>query len=923
MRPLKIKMSAFMPYADEVQIDMEKLGTSGLYLVTGDTGAGKTTIFDAICYALYGCASGQARDNSMLRSKYAKDETPTEVELTFSHKGKEYTVKRNPEYYRPKKVGEGLAKETAKAYLFMPDGTVIDKIDTVNEKIREILCVDKEQFSQIAMIAQGDFLKLLHAETKVRQEIFRNLFSTSIYSDMQNRLARDKSNIDGKCNDAKKSVEQYVQGIVCNSEDILALEVNKAKAGSMSIEGVCELLDKLISSGEDKNKARKERLSEVEANLSKLNVALGQAQEIEKVKMKNSKVQELLESKKESLTRIKEEYEAANNALKAKDEYQKQIASIEAQLPTYVKLDEYNVNIKNLNSSYNGKKIRRDQLILAIENKEKEIVKLDGEYENVKNANEAIVRLNGEEEKIKERHESLINLRNGIVILGKKRTNEKCAQEKYITDNKYYMDIRAKYQEMDDKFRSAQAGVLASQLQEGKPCPVCGSLSHPSIAQEVDDCPTKEEVDELRAKTDVAHDEASKSSNEAAIAKSEADSIEERVLERAKEFSDTDSIEEITTLVEKLGKETSSKKAEIEKKLEEEKRKLNRKNELEKEIPNKKLEQKTMNEELAGIKENMAVINTNILSLSKQRDELKAGMKYENSRLAIEEINAHMRRVDTLNDEFEKAKRAYDFQNEEIKRIEGEIKGYAKTLKETSSNDIDKINDKIDNTERSRDELSKQIGDTNNEININKRCKDGILRKADELNVLEREYQKIAVLADTANGNLNGKRKITLEAFIQSYYFDKILIKANRRFLEMSGNHYELVRAAQSVTNRGKAGLELEVIDHYNGTRRSVRTLSGGESFMASLSLALGLSDEVSENAGGIKIDTLFIDEGFGSLDQETLQKAFAALNKLSDKSTDRLVGIISHVSELKEKIDRQIVVTKNKAGSSNVELII
>ena len=231
MRPIRLVMSAFGPYAGRTELELSKLGTSGLYLITGDTGAGKTTIFDAIAFALYGEASGTAREAGMLRSQYADITTPTEVELTFEYKGRQYVLRRNPEYTRPRTRGDGLTTEKAGAELHYPDGRVETRLKDVNRAIVEIMGVDRNQFAQIVMIAQGDFLKLLIAPTEERKKIFQKIFRTERFQLLQDKLKAESNALKNEHEKVSSGLRQYMEGIVCAADSPFADAVKNARSG--------------------------------------------------------------------------------------------------------------------------------------------------------------------------------------------------------------------------------------------------------------------------------------------------------------------------------------------------------------------------------------------------------------------------------------------------------------------------------------------------------------------------------------------------------------------------------------------------------------------------------------------------------------------------------------------------------------------
>jgi len=338
MRPLNLKLSAFGPYAGRIDIPMDELGSQGLYLITGDTGAGKTTIFDAICFALYGEASGPNRDASMFRSKYAQPDMPTEVELTFLHGGKEYKVRRNPEYYRPKKSGDGFTKQPADAQLNMPDGRVYSKVKDVTAKVEELMGINKDQFSQIAMLAQGDFLKILLADTKQRQEIFRELFQTQLYQTLQYRLEDRRKDLYGRVEDGKKSVKKDILDIKVDKDDVLSIEVEKAQSGSMTTEDVLELLKKLTEQDAVLREKLNDELQKIGDELEVVNKKIGAASEVEKARKAKADAEEMLKTEIPKLEQRTIERDKAKTALVEKDKYNKEAATIEGELPDYDKV---------------------------------------------------------------------------------------------------------------------------------------------------------------------------------------------------------------------------------------------------------------------------------------------------------------------------------------------------------------------------------------------------------------------------------------------------------------------------------------------------------------------------------------------------------------------------------------------------------
>lgn len=933
MRPIKITMSGFGPYAGEISLNMGDFGEKGLYLITGDTGAGKTTIFDGICFALYGEASGGSREASMLRSKYAAPETPTFVELTFFHAGKEYYIKRNPEYMRPAKRGDGEKKELPNAELHMPDGKVITKVRDVNNAVVELLGIDRDQFSQIAMLAQGDFQKLLLADTKERQEIFRKLFRTQYFQTLQSRLEEERRKSYGLCEDAKKSANQYISGIKCSETNPLIIEADKAKAGELFVEDVLELIDKLISEDTAIREKATAQIEALEKELEAVNQNIGKAKQLEKAA---SDLKEAEDDLKKELLRqqeLDERLTEATKALAGKEEYQKQFARIEAELPRYKEYDEASAGAKKLSAAIQN----TNKEISASLAKEQEILemqkKLQKELELYKDVGIGKEKLLSEEKNLSARKESFLDIKEKAALLKKEERNLDRARKNYMELDLKYREKNSRYEHLFKLYRDGQAGVLAATLEEGKPCPVCGSLLHPSPAGQAAEVPTDAELKEAKAEADKARDNAETASRKCGELGSSFDTNLKNVHELCNKLGLSDvkvpgaeegkeaQLEKLIGTIEDELIKVSDSIERLQVQIKEEERRLKRKAEIERDLPGFSDELNKTKEIGATMKEKLAGDTSALEALQRQMELLKDSFTFEGQRQAEEKMLELKKKAAEIQSSFDNADSAMKAYIEHVNQIRGRIKGLQETMDKSDAVNLDLELEKKNELEASRAEQNLLYTGANSRIEANKTAKAGIEKKQKELSEAEKKLSMVAALSDTASGKLSGKEKIMLETYIQTTYFDRIIARANLRFMKMSDAQYELKRMETAANNKGQSGLDLGVIDHYNGTQRSVRTLSGGESFMAALSLALGLSDEIQSLAGGIQIDTMFVDEGFGTLDSDALELAYNALAGLTEGN--RLVGIISHVAELKSKIDRQIVVTKERSGGSRAEIKI
>ena len=1200
MRPVRLELSAFGPYAGHTVVDFDKLGKSGLYLITGDTGAGKTTIFDGITYALYGEASGETRDSGMFRSKYADPETPTYVLLTFLYRGKEYTVKRNPEYERPKKNRKGFTSQKAGVELTLPDSRVpITRNDKVKEKIQEILGIDRNQFTQIAMLAQGDFLKLLLADTKDRQAIFRQIFNTGYYQIFQERLKEEESDLDKRCEEKKRSISQYLRGIKCDEQNNLLPEVNKAKEGNLPIEEVISLLNEIIDEDKDVQDILNNRIDETTNMLKAIAAGLQQAEHLENLKSQleeeeaefaekekevsghkeswdqakenqpeidrltrqlttresqfekyknrddlrkeyeecakklsletekkeaeNTAVEDArknldelrqergtLENAGEQLERLKGKKKEEENRLDKLNEYfegltdfedlskkrkgegerlvslkanlekakakqaeadslQKQIAQIEAELPEYDNLETLRQELKEANDALKMANTSKEKATAALNEHEKAYLKCEEDLQDLSDASEKRAEFSGLLSQLQDKESRIKKLLETLRDYEELNAEHDAAIEDYKKASAKSVDSQDKYQVMHRAFLDEQAGILAETLLPGKPCPVCGSTEHPHPAFKSPEAPTEADLK-------IAEQEAKKDKKAAEEASLNAGKLHERVDMKHKEAEDLISeildgcaFEDAGENATKLKNETKETILNLEEQIEEQERRVKQRDQLEKDLPALKNNFTKSQGDLKDIDENIVSLNAKKEEMEKQLKALSEKVSYESRQKAESSKDQLSSKVNAINEALKQVQKKFDSCKGDVDRLDGQLsqlqdhlalsKGDLDNLPsfitktkydlDNTRQSLSKIEDSINNetarlnrkkvlddqipqadeklkkltealeeqsnlvadlshnqnirqnmittysadlefesekearehqekdekqkesyehaindakklyddgvsdlTERNAriEQLKKQISekdapDKEKLLSEEQKLKEGrkndmdsatqlfsrleantgilgnIKIESDVLSKLERRYQWVKALSDTANGKLSGKEKIMLETYVQTTYFDRIIARANRRFLIMSGNQYELKRRRTAESKQSQSGLELDVIDHYNGTERSVKTLSGGESFKASLSLALGLSDEIQSSAGGIKLDTMFVDEGFGSLDEESLHQAIRTLNTLSESS--RLVGIISHVAELKGQIDKQIVVTKEKTGGSKVEIIV
>jgi exonuclease SbcC len=986
MRPLNLTISAFGPYKDETFIDFTKLGEKGMYLITGDTGAGKTTIFDAICFALYGEPSGSSRDPRMFRCKYSDAKVPTYVELLFSYHGKEYRIRRNPEYERPALRGGGTTTQKADALLEFPDGReAVTKTSEVTKEVEKIIGLSKDQFTQIAMIAQGDFMKLLLSDTTERSKIFRQIFMTGRYQRLQEILKKE----------ANKAEDDYKLKSAIATEKIAQIQVRSEDQEEQKRFLECSKTDEIEAFIDDIDKEDKEDLklfskkeSELRKSLADLNRSIGVATE-------RKKSEDLLNKNKAALEKAKPEYESAKEDLKNKaKDYKKSeplaimISSEKENLSSYDKLDETQNSILEAEKKLSALKKSKEELVNKAAELEKEYAAKKKDQQKLKDVPARKIKAEEELGKIKNKGKDVQDI---VVAIKNEYPKEKeellDLQKEYQDQAKKYELIQREYESKNRLFLDAQAGILAEGLSEGEPCPVCGSTVHPHLAVLKQEVPLQKDVDDAMNRAEKQRALMQKAVSRASAKKAEVNKLFDTIIDDIKSYINKGFIEDIedehkdnieaidngdisrsedkSIASDKGDVSRHEDKADISSNIsniaailsdEEELRSSKEKYEIPEglsdslglEFDSLKKDLKDVTAVIKSLKEasdllesltaeipafeksikevsqmqnenalSSKELETTITGLKVREKELKKSLTYESKEKALE----HIKKLELEKEAIDKAYKDADAKardcEKKVQDLTGQIAALSKNLAKGKSENLEELEERRSDLNKEYTDNNKLLSLVKNRIDNNKELKTKLLSLGTELETLEHEFTYKKIISQTANGNLSGKAKIMLETYIQRSFFDRIINRANVRFMTMSGGHYELVRRDEDNI-KSQSGLELDVIDHYNGGTRSVRTLSGGESFMASLSLALGLSDEIQRSAGGIQLDTMFVDEGFGSLDDATLDQAISSLASLSEGN--RLVGIISHVGELKERIDKQLVVTVTQGKGSFIE---
>ena len=927
MKPLKLTMSAFGSYAGKNVIDFTGQ-QQGIFLITGDTGAGKTTIFDAITYALYNQTSGGERNGNMMRSQYAQQETETYVELEFLYRGQTYRVRRNPDYKITKTLKNGKIREQKVPHsveLTMPDGTVFpEKKNATDAKIIEILGLTADQFSQIVMIAQGDFLKLLYTKSDERKMIFSKLFRTDIYWKIQENLRRKSMEMDERIQENDRAFEQEKSRIILLPEsEELPLD---------------ELVERLRERLKDALKEQNLR----RANVEELNKKITKYEEINKLFVSLEKIRQTgkeLEARQAESKERRQQIENARKAdkvLVAEQQNLRQQQEVEQSAQAIAKMTE---TLANNQEMFETLKTQLQEVEAEQKREAADIQKKMLALEQSFPSYEALQNARSEEQQAKKvwedlgktSEESFHKKKAGIAALKEQQKQQEQVVEqtkKNWEQTSLSASESAKhYEHMYEAFLKEQAGILAENLSAGCPCPVCGSTVHPDPAKLSDHAVTELEVEQAK-KTRAAAEEK----RDLAYAAFEAEKTEKQKLAQAVEKEEADFVL-AQTIAKQQRKEAEQNYVSLQKTAEQIREKL-----VYPSLAEAKKQYAAMQKALEAAEQEIERKRQKVSELAEAMNTLK-GQKLaeeENQKTAkklavktekeyaklleksgfVSEETYHLAILpERSRSKLEREEKEYESQclrqQSEQKLLEKQVSG--KTYTDTTE-----LNEQLKVEKQTLKEAEKTYMELHTAYENDRSVLQNCAVYLEKGKKLESEDQVIKSLSKTADGRLSGSAKIDFETYIQRQYFKQIIHEANKRLLTMSNHQFILKLKEEANTGRKtNEGLDLSVYSLVTDSERDVKTLSGGESFLAALAMALGLSDIVERSAGAIHPDMMFIDEGFGSLDAQSRQQAIEVLAELAGDS--RMVGIISHVTELKEQIDRKLVVSRTDKGSRAV----
>lgn len=1041
MRPLYLSLCAFGPYAGKEELNLEKFGQSGLVLVAGDTGAGKTTIFDAVCYALFGKLSGRVRGVETVRSDYAAPGDETYVELTFEHRGKTYRIRRTPEYMRPKMRGEGMTQHDATAEFYAPDKPVLDKLRDVNRAVNDLLGIDADQFRQIAMIAQGEFVALLNTAGEERSKILRQIFSTGLYRRAQDRLKE----MAAQCNreteqgnqllrrqfevlrpDTEESARQLEEllkdeGCVYRGEEVLKLAVRMNRADEERVRQ-WEQQDQQQAREWEQLAARLEQARQTEKLLEQRRQLMQRQQEFSRQDeelarrtrelalwesaarkagpaedhWRQAQMQaESWEKKSAAETALREELKQAgdrelalwNTAQQQKKELvplAAEIARLEETLPLYREAEQAQQRAAVLEQSL----ARQEEQRLAAD-KEQEV--LSQKIEQVTRCSAAAGQTSARLEqarqacqKLEEQKKEARRLSEALQQCGVLRKHADQARTEYEACNGAYRTCRQNYEELEQRFWNSQAGVMAARLEEGLPCPVCGSTHHPQPAARQKNAPDEAGLRKAQKELEQQRARVQQMSLDSGRAVQKFESARDQC------FADVQALcgaeprdgNDARNLLKELGTSLAQQSQQAAAELQQAGDANDEAARAARELPGLQQRRRELEDRRGKAQEQQARDRQELAALQARRKELAARLssgtrtqaqemlekQREKHRVLEQTTGAAQQRwqdycarlqsaeqlCETYAKQAEQARRARDEAKQALEQAvrqagfadeaeyrahrvpEEQLEARRKELEEArrqrsacaaqresldkqlegrKAEDVPALTQQLEALRARRQEAAAAGQQLHTRLSMNREAQKNLEKILKDNQAVQHRAAVVQKLNRTANGTLTGGlgRK-QFEQYVLTAHFENAVAAANRRFVRMTDGQFELL-CHNRADGRGQSTLDLDVLDNYTGKVRSVRSLSGGESFKAALCLALGLSDVIQSYAGGVQIDAMFIDEGFGTLDAQSMEKALEALQGLTESR--RLVGIISHVAELRERIDKQLVVRKTPRGSS------
>lgn len=911
MKPLILTMEAFGTFAQKTEIDFSKLSKDGIFLVSGETGSGKTTIFDAICYALYGEANGNDREVKSFRSQYAEYSQSTYVKLTFECLGKVYTIERCPEYFRDEISQKGRVK--AKVYLKYPDNRVLEKSIEIKKEIEKILGLNCNQFRQIVMIAQGEFKKFLLSNSDEKGSILNTIFGTQSIVDFINALESKKTSAKNEFFSQLDSVITELLSIRYDTSWEYSQQFDTWKTLKNEDKDIDEVLEhlkeyiKVISNSIQDNKKSLDSVTIQFDNLSK---------QIAELKNINSSIikRDEISLKLQELSNKEKDIQSIRDTIKLLE----LAKSIEIDYFNYNKAKKDLSTIKDSLHKLQNQFDTCNNTIVSLEsNKSKLIESISTRFEDYDLSKDTITQLNDIKNKLCNKQNDIFENGNDIrKLLGDisnyndELNTLEVLKSNYAKKLKQKFNLETEYSKSELNYNLNIAGILSEQLKEGVACMVCGSTHHPRKAKKCDNAPSKEELETLKNSLEIFREDCNNLSNRFLVQQNTCNHLKNIILEKASKYevTSTDILEvqsELSKLIILYRKDYKSTQIEINYI----KDSIQSLSNIENDISNYK-------DVYISLDTSIVNINNQLGDKSKEIASLEVEYKRRLKETSIDSQENHIDLLKKYNQHDALLKQVTNFENTKLD-YSSRLNEYSKTIGNSVKVDTSSLERTLLEVKSKRDNLLEEKSILNSMLDTNSNIYNSVSKLSSKIYLLRKEYLDTEYLYKVASGKLSSaSEKIAFDGYVQAYYFERVLQCANKNINIMSNGRYSLLRKEHSTSKRLRGGLDIQVRDAYTGMCRSASTLSGGETFMASLSLALGLSEVVQQHSGGIKIDAMFIDEGFGTLDSNlSLPQAIKVLDGLT--TNNRIVGIISHVSELQEHISNRLYIEKSQSGST------